>query len=262
VEAGISTTTGRADGPELSIVIPAYNEAQRLPLTLRRLNEYLQTQSYDWDITVVSNGSTDATDRVVRDAADWLPNLHLLSIEERGKGIALKVGALSSRGKVLFLCDADLSMPAPEIASFLEALKDADIVAGSREAEGAHRYGEPWHRHLMGRIFNRIVQLMAVPGIDDTQCGFKALRREAADELFSRLTLHGWGYDVELLYLARKYGYRVKELGIDWYFDADTRVRPGTDTLSMLRELLLIRLRDARGRYRRPALAAQGEDRV
>jgi dolichyl-phosphate beta-glucosyltransferase len=262
VEAGISTTTSCGEAPDLSIVIPAYNEARRLPLTLERLHEYLSVQPFTWDITVVSNGSTDETDNVVRRAANWLPNLSLISIPERGKGIATKTGALTSRGRILFLCDADLSMPADAIGRFLEALKGADLVAGSREAHGARRYNEPWHRHVMGRVFNRLVQLVAVPGIRDTQCGFKAIRRPAANELFARQTLQGFGFDVELLYLARRFGYRVKELGIEWYFDADTRVRPGIDTISMLRELLLIRLRDLRGEYHRPAAVARGEDRA
>lgn len=262
MEAGISTTTSRGDVPDLSIVIPAYNEARRLPRTLERLTEYLQTQPYQWDITVVSNGSTDGTEEAVRDAGRRLPNLHLISIPERGKGIAVKTGALATRGRVLFLCDADLSMPAGTIPVFLDALRTADIVAGSREAEGSHRYSEPWHRHLMGRIFNRIVQMVAVPGIHDTQCGFKAMGREAAEDLFPRQTLQGFGFDVELLYLARKFGYRVVELGIEWYFDSDTRVRPGIDTISMLQELLLIRLRDFRGAYGRRTVVARGEDRA
>jgi dolichyl-phosphate beta-glucosyltransferase len=114
----------------------------------------------------------------------------------------------------------------------------------------------------MGRVFNRLVQLLAVRGIRDTQCGFKAFRRAAADELVARQTIMGWGFDVELLYLARKYGYRITELGIDWYFDADTRVRPGSDTLSMLGEVLMIRLRDLRGVYAARRVTSQGGDRA
>jgi dolichyl-phosphate beta-glucosyltransferase len=126
----------------------------------------------------------------------------------------------------------------------------ADVVVGSREAAGARRYDEPWHRHLMGRVFNRLVQIIAVKGIDDTQCGFKALRRVAARDLFTQQQLNGFAFDVELLYLAQKYGYLIQEIGIDWYFDDDTRVRPGIDTLGMVKELLMIRIRDSFGGYR------------
>lgn len=235
--------------PDLSVIIPAFNEERRLPPTLERLHAYLRDQPYGWEIVVVSNGSTDRTEDVVRAAAKRYPNLRLLSTPERGKGIACRLGAVQSRGRAVFLCDADLSMPPDHIGAFLGLLQAADVVAGSREAIGAARYDEPWHRHLMGRVFNRLVQSIIVRGINDTQCGFKAFRREVADDLFGRQTINGFGFDVELIYLAYKFGYRVVELGIDWHFDPDTRVRPGVDTLAMLRELLTIRLRDLRGGY-------------
>lgn len=233
-----------------------------MPLTLKRLHEYLGRQEYSWEIIVVNNGSNDETDVVVREAAEWLPHLQLVCLDARGKGLAVREGVLNSTGQVVFVCDADLSMPPAELQQFLDAAQEADVVVGSREAPGAHRYGEPRYRHLMGRVFNRLVQLAAVPGIRDTQCGFKAFRRAAAEELVARQTIMGWCFDVELLYLARKYGYRVKELGIDWYFDADTRVRPGSDTLSMLWELLMIRLRDLRGAYAARRVTTEGGDRA
>jgi dolichyl-phosphate beta-glucosyltransferase len=217
---------------------------------LDRLYTYLQQQPYDWEILVVSNGCTDDTDGAVRRAACTIPNLELISVPERGKGLASKDGALRSRGEVVFLCDADLSMPPEELAGFLTALESADVVAGSREAPGAHRYDEPWYRHVIGRVFNYLVRLLAVPGIQDTQCGFKAFRRNVARHLFGKQMLVGFGFDVELLFLARKFGYAIEELPIDWYFDADTRVRPGIDSLRMLGEVLYIRLGDALGQYR------------
>jgi glycosyltransferase involved in cell wall biosynthesis len=211
---------------------------------------------------VAVNGSTDDTEGVVQRAALTRPNVRLVTTSVRGKGVAVKTGALQSRGEVVFICDADLSMPPATLSAFLEAINEADVVVGSREAPGAKRYNEPWKRHLMGRIFNFLVQRIAVQGIEDTQCGFKALRREAAHDLFSQQTLAGFGFDVEMLYLARKYGYRIKELGIDWYFDADTRVQPGTDTLDMLGEMLLMRLRDLQGRYRAPGKVRREEKSV
>lgn len=211
---------------------------------------------------MVSNGSSDGTEDIVREAAERIPNLDLVALRQRGKGVASRFGALRSRGEIVFLCDADLSMPPENLAHFIEAMKTADIVVGSREAPGARRYNEPGYRHLMGRVFNTLVRLLAVPGVDDTQCGFKAFSREAADELFDRQMITGFGFDVELLYLARKYGYRIRELGIEWHFNDDTRVRAGADTLNMLGELLMIRYRDLIGRYRRTIPATEGTTRA
>jgi dolichyl-phosphate beta-glucosyltransferase len=262
-EGSISSTPVPDQSPYLSIVIPAYNEARRLPPTLDRLYAYLRDQPYDWEIIVVSNGSTDGTEAVVEQAQMTLPNLRLISLRDRGKGLATKIGALRSRGQVVFLCDADLSMPPEELALFLREIETIDVVAGSREAPGARRYSEPWHRHIMGRVFNRLVRFLAVRGIEDTQCGFKAFRRPAAQALFGLQTLRGFGFDVELLYLACKFGFSVKELPIDWYFDPDTRVRPGIDSLEMLIEVVMIRIRDALGQYRTAIpVTSTGDDGV
>jgi dolichyl-phosphate beta-glucosyltransferase len=176
--------------------------------------------------------------------------------------VASRFGALRSRGDIVFLCDADLSMPPENLARFIEAMKSVDIVVGSREAPGAKRYDEPGYRHVMGRVFNTLVRLLAVPGVEDTQCGFKAFSRQAADELFDRQMITGFGFDVEILYLARKYGYRIAELGIEWHFNDDTRVRAGADTLNMVGELLMIRYRDLIGRYRRTLPATEGTTRA
>jgi dolichyl-phosphate beta-glucosyltransferase len=235
--------------PRLTIVIPAYNEADRLPGSLTRLHRYLESQSYSWEVIVVSNGSTDATEGAVRIAAQGMPGLRLLTEAKRGKGIACRAGALQAKGDIIFLCDADLSMPPETMGQFMTAIESVDIVVGSREAPGAQRYSEPWHRHLMGRIFNYLVQLLAISGIKDTQCGFKAFRRHVARHLFSQQHVNGFGFDVELLFLARKFGYSIHELGIDWYFDTDSRVRPGMDTFNMVAEVCMIRLRSAVGRY-------------
>jgi dolichyl-phosphate beta-glucosyltransferase len=231
-------------------VIPAFNEERRLPATLRRLREYLVRQAYDWEVLVVVNGSTDRTVEVARTESARDERIQVLEMSGRGKGLAVRHGALSASGDVVFLCDADLSMPPERLSGFLEAVERSDVVVGSREAGGARRFDEPWQRHVMGRVFNYLVQALAVRGIRDTQCGFKAIRRDAARDLFAQVTLLGWGFDVELLFLARRYGYVLEELGIDWYFDTDTRVRPGIDTLHMLWELLTIRWNAARGVYR------------
>lgn len=199
---------------------------------------------------MVCNGCVDRTVDIAGTASAEDARIRVLELKERGKGIAARTGGLTAEGEIVFLCDADLSMPPERLADFFQSIERADVVAGSREALGSHRYEEPWHRHMMGRVFNRLVQAAAVPGIEDTQCGFKAFRREAAQDLFSQQTVTGWGFDVELLFLARKYGYVVEELGIDWFFDLDTRVRPGIDTLQMLREVAMVRIRNFRGLYR------------
>jgi len=195
--------------PCLSVVIPALNEAQRLPPTLERLSAYLESQEFAWEILVVSNGSTDDTESVVRAFASNHPAVRLLTVDRRGKGLAARAGALASRGEIIFLYDADLSMPPEYLQSFLNMPEDVDVVVGSREAHGSRRFNEPWHRHVMGRVFNRFVQLLAVPGVEDTQCGFNAFRRHPGLELFQLQTLQGLGFDVELLYLARKFGYYI-----------------------------------------------------
>ena len=259
VEVPIAGPSGTPQSLRLSVVIPAYNEERRLGPTLEHLTTYLSNQDYGWEIVVVSNGSSDNTAGVVQRAAQASSSIRLIVIPDRGKGIACRTGALQSAGDIVFLCDADLSMPPETLADFFCRLENADVVVGSREAEGATRYSEPWHRHAMGRVFNRLVKAIAVDGIEDTQCGFKAFRREAARDLFGQQRLNGFAFDVELLYLARKYGYRIQELGIHWYFDDDTRVRPGIDTLGMVKELAMIRISDFFGRYRPGLMTASAE---
>jgi dolichyl-phosphate beta-glucosyltransferase len=241
--------------PRLSIIIPAYNEARRLPRTLERLHAYLAEQPYSWEIIVVSNASQDETEEIVRAYAHKIPGLQLIALTGRGKGLAVRAGAIRSWGDVVFICDADLSMPPESLGRFMEHIENADVVVGSREAPGARRYDEPVRRHLMGRVFNYLVRVLAVRGIADTQCGFKAFRRQAANHLFGQQFLTGFGFDVELLFLAQKFGYRMTEIPIDWYFDADSRVRPGADTLNMVTEVLMVRLRDLLRRYQPPKVA-------
>jgi dolichyl-phosphate beta-glucosyltransferase len=203
-----------------------------------------------FEVIVIENGSTDNTSTVVNRLMGDVPQLTLINLEERGKGLAVRAGVLAARGRYIFLCDADISTPVSEIPRFLRRLEEGyDIVAGSREGVGAIRFGEPQYRHLMGRVFNYIVRMLAVPHIQDTQCGFKAFRRTAARELFAMQTVTGWAFDVEILYLARKYGFRVAELPVEWRFNADTKVSPLRDTRAMLRDIIAIRLRDLRGQY-------------
>lgn len=257
----IENASGVRRPPRLSIVIPAHNEARRLPRTLERLHAYLREQPYTWEIIVVSNASVDRTDEVVRHHAATIPGLQLLTLAGKGKGLAVRAGALRSWGEVVFICDADLSMPPESLGAFMTAIETADVVAGSREAPGARRFSEPLRRHIMGRVFNYLVRLTAVKGIRDTQCGFKAFRRDTANHLFGQQFLTGFGFDVELLFLTQKFGYRLAEIPIDWYFDPDSRVRPGVDTLNMVTEVCMIRLRDLLRRYHAPVTLDPPGDR-
>lgn len=246
--------------PYLTIVIPAYNEERRLPPTLHKIAEFLRAQPWRSEVIVVENGSTDDTTRVVeefiaRDIAADDPFVVRLLHSRQGKGAAVKTGMLAGRGDYLFIFDADLSMPVTETVKFLPPmLGDGtyDIAIASREDVGgvkATRYDEPFYRHLMGRVFNQLVRWLAVKGIQDTQCGFKCFTREAAQQLFPLQQIDGWGFDVEVLYIAQRKGLRLVEIPIHWYFQDDSRVRPMQDTINMVRELLRIRKMGRAGMY-------------
>jgi len=236
----------------LSIVIPAYNEELRLPETLAQLRMYAAKQPYRVEVMVVDDGSEDGTVQVVEAAAATWPDLRLLRLAHAGKGHAIQQGFLAASGDLLFMCDADLSMPIEQLAQFVAATQDGlDVAIGSREAPGAVRYGEPARRHLMGRVFNWLVRHLVLPGIQDSQCGFKCFRREVARDLASCQKITGWGFDVELLSIARKRGYRMQELPISWYYKASSRIHPIRDTIYMTRDLLEVRRNHRAGCYER-----------
>jgi dolichyl-phosphate beta-glucosyltransferase len=238
--------------PFLSIVVPAYNEERRLPETLPRIVDFLRAQTYPSEVLVVDDGSVDGTVGVVEGIAAEAPSVRLIKNEHRGKGYAVKTGALEAAGDYIFLCDADLSMPIEEVANFLPpALEEYDVAIGSREVEGARRYDEPGLRHLMGRVFNTLVRLLAVRGFQDTQAGFKCFAREAAHEMFPYQTMDGFGFDVEILFIAQKRGYRIVEVPINWYYMSNSRISPVSDSVRMFREILEVRMNDWRGLYNR-----------
>ncbi|HID89599.1 MAG TPA: glycosyltransferase family 2 protein [Anaerolineae bacterium] len=232
------------------MVIPAYNEEQRLPVTLPQVLIFAEAQPYPIEVLVVDNASTDRTAQIVREMTTDHPNLFLLHQPIRGKGAAVRKGMMEARGEYLFICDADLAMPIEEVAKFLPpALSGYDIAIASREAPGAVRYNEPWYRHVMGRVFNLIVRWLAVPGIQDTQCGFKCFRRDVARDLFSVQRIDGWAFDVEVLYIALRRGYRIVEVPINWYYGEGSRVHPVRDSINMLREVFRIRRNGRLGVY-------------
>jgi dolichyl-phosphate beta-glucosyltransferase len=237
--------------PLLTIVIPAYNEESRLPATLSRVSEALELRGEPYEVLVVVNGSTDRTADVVKEATARNGNVRLIVTQLRGKGLAVKIGIGEARGDRIVFADADLSTPIEEVIALAEQLDERhQVVIASREGSGARRLGEPYVRHLMGRVFNLLVRVMAVPGIQDTQCGFKAFTRQCAQDVFRRQRIVGFGFDVEVLYVARRLGYGIKEVPVTWEYAASSRVDPVKDTIRMFRDVLAVRWNDLRGRYR------------
>jgi glycosyltransferase involved in cell wall biosynthesis len=238
--------------PFLSIVIPAYNEAGRLPASLEQLADYLAAQPYTSEVLVVDDGSTDNTAAVAEGFAAQFRSLRVLREPHRGKGGTVKAGMLAASGDHVLFADADFSMPVGDLAKFVPVLHAGyDVAIASREGPGARRFNEPGYRHLMGRVYNLIVRLFAIGGLQDTQCGFKCFRREVAQKVFRLQTMNGWGFDVEVLYIARKHGYRISEVPIDWYYGASSKVSPVRDTMRMFREVFEVRWNDLCGRYSR-----------
>ena len=234
----------------LSIVIPAHNEESRLPRTLEQVFAFLAEQDYAAEVIVVENGSTDRTLELAQGFAASHPALRVIQAQGRGKGLAVRLGMTEARADYRFICDADLSMPIQEIAKFLPpTLEGFDIAIGSREAPGSVRYDEPAYRHWGGRAINLAIRLLILPGLQDTQCGFKCFTAAAAESLFPRQTLTGWSFDIELLYLARRARMRIREIPIHWYYGPDSKVRAVSDALKMLRDILQIRLNALRGCY-------------
>jgi glycosyltransferase involved in cell wall biosynthesis len=239
--------------PALSLILPAYNEQARLPYTLSEVHAYLRREHIDCEIIVVDNGSRDATSAVVQQAMLNSPCLRLVRTDRRGKGIAVRTGMRAARGEVLLFGDADLSWSVEDLTRFMGLVSGGStVVIGSREGQGARRIGEPAYRHLMGRVFNRVVQSLAVPGIEDSQCGFKAFAADAAREIFSRQRIDGFGFDVEVLYLARALGYQIQVVPLRWEHKENSRVAPMRDTLAMLTDVLRVRLNRWRGLYALP----------
>ncbi|MCE2490203.1 MAG: glycosyltransferase family 2 protein [Anaerolineae bacterium] len=235
------------------MIIPAYNEERRLPASLAKIDAFLQQQPYGAEVIVVDNGSTDRTVAVASEFAASHHWAQVIQASVRGKGLAVKVGMQAACGDFRFICDADLSMPIEEIAHFLPPHSNGfDVQIATREGQESRRIGEPFHRHLMGRIFNRIIQWTALPGMQDTQCGFKMFNRAAADDLFSVQQMVGIGFDVELLFIARKRGNNIREVPVTWSFDADSRMRLIYDSLYILLEIQQIHRNWQRGFYARP----------
>ncbi len=236
--------------PFLSIIIPAHNEETRLPQTLEQVIQYAVTQTFKTEVLVVENASKDHTLEVAHDYANRHQQIiRVLHETLPGKGRAVRKGMLEALGSYRFFADADFSMPVSEIMKFIPPVVDIPIAIGSREAPGAVRYNEPYYRHFTGRVFNSLIRLLVLPSLHDTQCGFKMFRADAAQDLFSRQTLMGWSFDVELLYIAKRRNYPIQEIPIPWYFNPESKVDVIHDSWRMFTDLLAIRRKGRLGMY-------------
>lgn len=253
LESGLPYNPSVPAAPFLSLIIPAYNEEHRLPDTLTQLQSFISAQPYPSEVLVIENGSQDRTYEVAQVFCERHEGFSLQRTQARGKGLAVRQGMLAARGEYRMMLDADLSMPVEQIPRFLPpAQKQVDVVIASREASGAVRYNEPGYRHIGGRVINTMIRMMALPSLQDTQCGFKCFRADVANDLFAKQTIMGWAFDVEVLYIAKMRGYSIVELPIPWYYSPQSHLRPIHDAFHIFLDLLRIRANARRGLYARP----------
>lgn len=239
------------DVPHLTVVVPAYDEERRLRPTLERLHDYYESQSYPYDVLIVSDGSRDGTEEIVEAFAKLHPKFHLIAYApNRGKGYAVRIGMLAAKGDLILFCDADMATPQEETEKLLARMMDgADVAIGSRPLkESKLDRRQPIWREMLGRASNKLIQLLAVRGIQDTQCGFKMFTREAAKDVFARCKLDGFSFDFEALMIARDLGYRIDEVPIRWIHQEGSKVVFWRDYPRALRDLVGLR---AKGKRRR-----------
>ncbi|NMB62329.1 MAG: glycosyltransferase [Chloroflexi bacterium] len=238
--------------PEISVVIPAYNEEQWIDLTVRSLADYLPKLTGSWEILVVDDGSQDGTGRLCQQFTQELDNfIYLRNEHNSGKGLSVRRGMLAARGKLRFFMDADMPFELDIFQTMQQALvAENDIVIGARDLPGSTLIGVPFIRFVAGQIFSVLVGLFAVRGISDTQCGLKGFRAAVADAVFSRTTIDDFGMDVEILFIAQRLGYRIQRIPVRMTgFRGESRVHLFRDSLNMFFELLLIRWNALRGVY-------------
>lgn len=226
----------------LSLIIPAYNEGERIEKSLDAAVEYMRGHDYRFEIIVVDDGSTDDTVALAEKHKDHVTVL--VQPRNMGKGAAVRRGMLEAKGDIRIFTDADFSTPIYEVEKLIEKLESsADICIGSRALDPTMiKEHQPFYREFMGKTFNKLVQLMLFKGISDTQCGFKGFKKGAAEKIFSQAKINGFSFDVEILYLARRESFRVEQVSVEWYNDARSKVNPIKDSLMMLIELFRIRM--------------------
>jgi len=239
--------------PELTIVVPAYNEEQRLPASLEKIANYIRAERSDTEVLLVDDGSTDRTAAVAESWRDRIPQLRVLSNGiNRGKGFSVRHGSLEARGDIVLFTDADLSAPIEEAEKLLEALKTCDVAIGSRAVNrNLIEVHESPFREFAGIIFNRIVRVTLRLPFVDTQCGFKAFRRERCKIIFEQQTIERFGFDPELLYLARHHGLTIKEIPVRWAHSPATKVNMMRDSVQMFVDVFVIRWNGVLGKYRK-----------
>lgn len=249
-----------AQGPHLSVIIPAFDEEPNFKKgTISEVPAFLQKQNYAYEILIVDDGSSDNTASLADDFAKKHKNVRVIKNPHEGKAATVKIGVEEAKGEYILFTDFDQATPIHEVESLLPYFSEYDIVIGSRQLPGAKREKEPIHRHIMGLVFNILVQIIAVRGIWDTQAGFKCFKAQVAKELFAQLRVYGkakkvqgalvTAFDVELLFIAKKRGFKIKEVPIIWHHVSTSRVSPIKDSLRMLRDVIKIRLNDFRGVY-------------
>lgn len=250
-----------ADKPHLSVIIPAYNEEPNFKKgTIDDVPKYLEKQPYSYEILIVDDGSSDKTAQLAQNFAKKHKNVKVLKNPHQGKAETVKTGVEKANGQLILFTDFDQATPIYEVERLLPYFPEYDIVIGSRQLPGAKREKEPIYRHLMGLVFNLVVQAIAIRGIWDTQAGFKCFKSDVAKELFGKLKVYGKGkkvqgalvtaFDVELLFIAKKKGYKIKEVPIVWHHVATSRVNPIKDSARMFRDVVKIRLNDLAGVYK------------
>lgn len=261
------TTPTNPDGPDtisnptVSIIVPVYNESSRVALSLERVWRYFENAAENAEIIFVDDGSTDNTVAIARSFAAMHPSIHVLAAPHRGKASAVLAGMEAARGDIVGFMDVDLATPLETWEACQLAMKSgAGVAIGSREGTGAERIGEPEYRHVMGRIFNGLVRLLLLPGIEDSQCGFKFFSRDAVGDILPRQRLYRdanvvrmprvTAFDVELLFIARQCGYHIAVIPVTWHYGDHSKVNPLTDTLQNVRDVIAVRINGWLGRYR------------
>ena len=245
--------------PKYSVVIPAYNESARIPATLESVIAAIRANQWPAEVIVVNDGSTDSTAQLVRDFALRTPEVRLLENPgNRGKGYSVRAGILNALGDIVMFTDADLSAPMVEAGRLFAAIANgADIAIGSRWLErGRQTHRQPLYRQIFGRCFNAVCRMVMQLPFADTQCGFKAFTRAAAQTVFQLQTIERWGFDPEILFIAIKRGFRVVEVPVSWAHDERTRMSYLRDGLQMLKELAIVRWNALTGHYNKPIEAA------
>jgi dolichyl-phosphate beta-glucosyltransferase len=227
--------------PYLSLIIPAYNEEARLESSLAIAFDYLGKKDYSCEILVADDGSNDRTAEI---AKNHIPKVNLLSLPRNmGKGAAVRQGMLAAKGDIRIFADADFSTPIYELEKILNKLQNGcDVAIGSRAIDNSMiKVHQPFYREFMGKTFNKIVQLIAIRGIKDTQCGFKGFTEKAVELIFPKAKIDGFGFDVEILYLARIAGLTIEEVAVEWYNDTRSTVNPISDSLKMFGEIFKVK---------------------